>query len=746
MRGKQKVYRNILMSIILSIVITLLVSSTILYFNFNTIALQQVYRSDARSLMETSQTISKITEITSKLSFQIYRDYSISKLFYYEKPNIYDVTFAMEQLTNYRIAMPFIESIYVYSGKSAIFYVSSNTSQSGIQSMTDLGDPGMVDILTNFQTYLPFQPIPRTYKLGIKDPITVNGYSFLCYDAINSNQILNSAVIVNISESWINKNIGTPSKNSTNSEFIINQEGLLFSTNGNDPIMTDYSTKKYMNSILANRDSSGYTVDMVDRTKSLISYTKPDSLGWRYIRITPYADITQQIRNMRLNTIYISLGILLMGLMFSLYTSQKLYKPIDKVLNQIRSLEVEQRNSLQILRQDFLRNIILGREKFSVKVLQDKLNYFGSNINIYNRSQLVLLKIDYFSEALDKYKEDIKLIRYAMMNIAMEIGSPFYHVEAIDLGDDLVLLLLTVHNNEQMPNETVFMQMIESLKAAMSDYLKLSVSLTLSPVKETVEQCILLYKQVLEASFHRLFKGPGSLIYAEQIMNLKLKEYTYPAQKEKHLVECLMKGNSTEVKKIYTEIVNETAGYPYNVVQLAISHLSLTTDSVINTIKKNNALNFQCDMDSTIISLNQVESIDEVNQQFFVLFDELNRKLEEKRSSKNEDMIKRMNDIIDRDYSNPNLCLNSIAEEMDMSSIYISRLYKQQTLVSLTDLIQEVRMNKAKILLKETDLSVSDIAEKTGFTSSSYFYRMFKKSNGVTPSGYRKQMNQDAFI
>ena len=40
-----------------------------------------------------------------------------------------------------------------------------------------------------------------------------------------------------------------------------------------------------------------------------------------------------------------------------------------------------------------------------------------------------------------------------------------------------------------------------------------------------------------------------------------------------------------------------------------------------------------------------------------------------------------MNDIIDRDYANQNLSLNSIADELAMSSIYISRLYKQHTMV-----------------------------------------------------------------
>jgi YesN/AraC family two-component response regulator len=53
--------------------------------------------------------------------------------------------------------------------------------------------------------------------------------------------------------------------------------------------------------------------------------------------------------------------------------------------------------------------------------------------------------------------------------------------------------------------------------------------------------------------------------------------------------------------------------------------------------------------------------------------------------------------------------------------------------------INETRIIKAQHLLIETENSVADIAEKTGFTNSSYFYRMFKKFNGVTPNDYRRK-------
>jgi YesN/AraC family two-component response regulator len=282
--------------------------------------------------------------------------------------------------------------------------------------------------------------------------------------------------------------------------------------------------------------------------------------------------------------------------------------------------------------------------------------------------------------------------------------------------------------------------MLNLMQEEVLNHLKVSVSVTVSPVRPSLNQSIMMYNQVKEASLHRLFYGHGCLIWSEDIMNLKQKDYAFPVHREKQLVDCLMTGKSEEAKAIYSEMVRATGEYPYSVVQLTISHLTFTVINVLKTIRKNNAIVVEADFDSALASLNQVEVIEEITTQFFGIFDQLSKQLEAKKNSKQTDLIKRINEIIDREYANPNLCLNSIADELDMSPIYISRLYKQLTFFTLTDAIQEVRMNQSKQLLLESDYSVADIAKLTGFTNSSYFYRMFKKSNGVTPSDFRKQM------
>ncbi|MDQ0896941.1 helix-turn-helix domain-containing protein [Paenibacillus sp. V4I7] len=748
-QDNKNVYRNILLSIILSIVITLLVSSTILYFNFDNIALKQVYESDSNSLMQTSQEILKVTETATSFSFQIYRDFVISKLLFYDKPDIYDITNAMQQLNNYRFAMPFIDSIYVYNGKSDLFYVSANNFQSGIQTKSTLGDQGMVDILDHFQDYMPFLPVPRTFNPVGNDQLTVSKvgiYSYLCYDAININKSLNSAVIVNISESFINKSLKNVANSRSSSEFIINKDGILLSTDGSNPVLSDYSNKNYIKDIIANASSPGYLVDTVENTKSLISYTAPDSLGWRYVRTTPYSIITKEIKSMRTKTIYISLSLLLAGLLVSFFTSRKLFDPIDKVIRNLKTLEIEKRDNLQILRQDFLRNIIMGREAYHPIALQAKLRYFGSKITIQHSSLLIMVKIDHFTENVNKYQDQFKLLRYAVMNICTEISSPLFQAEAIDMGDDHILLLLTAQESDFEWDHDAFMAILHKMQTSIADYIKLSVSITISPLQDNAGPCIHLYKQLLEASYHRLFRGHGCIIWSEEIMGYRAKEYKFPTQKEKQLVDCLMTGDSAEAETIYTDIINETAEYPYSVVHLAISHLTLRVNNVLNTINKNNALALPLYLDTTIASLNQVETIEEINFQFYQLFEHLHKKIDEKRSSKHVDLIKKMNDIIERDYGNQNLSINSIADELDMSPIYISRLYKQHTMVALIDLIQDVRMNKSKELLIHSSLSVAEIAEKTGFTSDSYFYRKFKKYNSITPNDFRKQYNRNSEV
>lgn len=82
--------------------------------------------------------------------------------------------------------------------------------------------------------------------------------------------------------------------------------------------------------------------------------------------------------------------------------------------------------------------------------------------------------------------------------------------------------------------------------------------------------------------------------------------------------------------------------------------------------------------------------------------------------------------------------VSSIAENLHISVYYLSHLFKSVTGITIIEYRNELRLTKAKQLLVQTDDSISRIAQKTGFTSASYFTEIFTKSEKIPPTEYRK--------
>lgn len=92
-----------------------------------------------------------------------------------------------------------------------------------------------------------------------------------------------------------------------------------------------------------------------------------------------------------------------------------------------------------------------------------------------------------------------------------------------------------------------------------------------------------------------------------------------------------------------------------------------------------------------------------------------------------------------REHYNENIVINDLAERYGMSPNYFSSVFKKEVQQSTVNYITEIRMEKAKELLETSDLSVVDIAKKSGYEDSQYFFRVFKKHTGMTPLNYREQ-------
>lgn len=90
-------------------------------------------------------------------------------------------------------------------------------------------------------------------------------------------------------------------------------------------------------------------------------------------------------------------------------------------------------------------------------------------------------------------------------------------------------------------------------------------------------------------------------------------------------------------------------------------------------------------------------------------------------------------------YANEQLSLNDIAAYLNISIPYLAVVFKQETNQNFSTHLLQIRMDKAKEYLKTSAMTVSEIAEKIGYSSPQYFAVCFKKYTGVSPVTYKNQ-------
>lgn len=103
-----------------------------------------------------------------------------------------------------------------------------------------------------------------------------------------------------------------------------------------------------------------------------------------------------------------------------------------------------------------------------------------------------------------------------------------------------------------------------------------------------------------------------------------------------------------------------------------------------------------------------------------------------------EEQIERAKAIIEKNIGNK-LSLTMVAQEIYISSFYLSSLFKKRTGMNFIDYVIERRIEKAKQLLCTTNETIETIAAQVGYDESNYFRRIFKKKVGLTPREYRRK-------
>jgi AraC-like DNA-binding protein/mannose-6-phosphate isomerase-like protein (cupin superfamily) len=112
-----------------------------------------------------------------------------------------------------------------------------------------------------------------------------------------------------------------------------------------------------------------------------------------------------------------------------------------------------------------------------------------------------------------------------------------------------------------------------------------------------------------------------------------------------------------------------------------------------------------------------------------------------KRQNYQSEMVNRTIKVIEGEYSKP-LCLKQISRALGISGPYLCSLIRKETGETFSSILHRQRVSAAKHLLSESIFSIEEISNAVGYSSLSFFFKIFKRMTGITPKAYAQSLGE----
>ncbi len=145
------------------------------------------------------------------------------------------------------------------------------------------------------------------------------------------------------------------------------------------------------------------------------------------------------------------------------------------------------------------------------------------------------------------------------------------------------------------------------------------------------------------------------------------------------------------------------------------------------------------DKNEIIKSLQDAISEIDNDKRYFLKEENNHERINVQNSNKSSYIAKKAIEYIFKHYSDVDISLTKVAKEVFVSTWHLSRVLKQETEKNFNDILNEIRIDEAKKILKNDILKIYEVAEVCGFSDTTYFNKLFKKMCGCTPLEYKNR-------
>ncbi|WP_282936459.1 helix-turn-helix domain-containing protein [Paenibacillus sp. RC67] len=547
--------------------------------------------------------------------------------------------------------------------------------------------------------------------------------------------------------------------------FMMQEDGdILISTEENKQASTLIEAVK--KEVLSRNVEQASFLYKWDKNTYSVSVGALDRIGnkWIYVSIAPTSAIKKPIVFLSQAIILVSCAGLLLAAVLSWLASRKIYSPLNQLVGLLNggnqtygnefeliekhwqhlnreSLELQTKleNQLPQVKEGFLLQLIQGYlSAYSEADLMERMNHYGWNTD---QRQYIVLYIQLVGmtelDTVGRFSHgDEGLITFAAANMVEELASErFEHCHVINFHNLTVGLMINIPEGQSFKNE--LLQLSDTLMKTINQILKMQVTITLGKATRKIREIPFLFEEAKLAMSYRNFSKENQIIDLEALSKMEEHQsFQYPFTLERDIIQAMRMGQADEARHhvhAFMDAVAADGVKEMDVQQGMMNLLGSLEHAIMQSGLNPNQLFKSANLFEQLSTLKEPEQI----EQWFMnkVINPFIEAMENRADFQIKKMIEQAMLYIQANYMN-DISLDSCADHCGTNAFVMSRTFKQVSGKNFIDYLTDLRMEKAKEMLRNSELKINEVSEKVGYQHS-YFNRIFKKYEGVTPSQYR---------
>ncbi len=748
-RRSSKIYKSFIISYIVTLIVPMFIMSFIVLFHYVNVLKDEVEINLRNPFIKSVENFDAQINQLTRTSLQIELNDILRAVDIKERP--YDAVKIKNELLKYN-TNSFVNDIFLYSYKdnyiSAFNFLCSLDIFNDFILNSELTDFSLIDFKeSNKQSEMYYFPVDSMYL--------ANKQNHLMYlNKLPINNINSYGIIMYMIPHDALKNVLAPAISENNHLFIVDPETkeILFtlSENPNTELV-----ERFRGIIKSNAVIENITEIEIEGDKYSPFIQTSSTAPYLFVQLMPNNLLSSRISQIR--TVYlISMAVIIVISGFLIAILMRInYRPIKK-LNKFIEDNFQQSNETmndKLNELEQLEHVLLQYDKentdlkeFATASKDAVLSYLVDSFllgqareidNIVEICRVAGLEfgMEYYCAIILKSNNlqsahEADIIK--MLSLVLDNSQIILHR---DIHSSNIVIILGSEAKDEKYARNISQKIQERLNKEYSD----DVRIGMGNFYNNIFNINLSYEEALRVLEYNSLLSKPSIIRFNEILNKDVQSINYPFSLFEELERAIKDNDIFAIQDNINMLV-----YHMKNENLSLFWVKNISYDTVNTISKVLLKKYN---HSPLINKPYIEKIygsnisnfDDIANIMKEIFEDITDYLSVDKESYELKLLQQIVQYIRENFQDLEFGLQNIADSLQMSAPYLSQYFKKNTGYTISEYVTRLRMGKAKDLLKNSNLSVSDISKEVGYYSVPSFIRKFKDIEQITPGKYRKK-------